>query len=102
MRQTFRHTLVAGSLAAMLIGSMGMARAQGADEEEDLGWSGETDLNLVVAKGNADSQTFGLDSKLKHHWKPGGFARLSLYVAVKISGQKLYQSNKPKSYDWQM
>ena len=65
--------LLIGSLVASLIGLAGQTRAQEVDSEEELGWSNSTDLNLVVAKGNADSQHIGLDNKLQRHWRRSNF-----------------------------
>lgn len=56
-----------------LIALGGDARAQGATTDEGLGWSNSTDLNVVSAQGNADTQTFGLDNSLHRHWKQANF-----------------------------
>jgi hypothetical protein len=72
--------VLAGSLAVVLLGSSSETRAQGAATEEELGWSNSTNLSVVVAKGNADTQSFGLDNKLRHHWKQANFQlRLDLF-----------------------
>jgi hypothetical protein len=73
MAKTTRIILLAGSLVAALIGFVGEARAQGARPEEKLGWSNSTELSVVVAQGNADTQNFGVDNKLGRHWKRSNF-----------------------------
>ena len=74
-----RNMVLAGSLAVALLGSSGQTRAQGAASEEELGWSASTDLSVVVADGNSNTQNFGLDNKLRRHWKQ---ANLQLKVDV--------------------
>jgi len=71
---TSRAILLAGFQAAMLIGFADVALAQGVDsEEEEEGWSNSTDLSVVVAKGNADTQNFSFDNTLQHRWKRSNF-----------------------------
>ncbi len=65
--------LLVGSLVASLIGLASQTRAQEVASEKELGWSNSTDLNLVVAKGNADSQHIGLDNTLQRHWRRSNF-----------------------------
>jgi len=69
-----RELLLVGSLLALQIGFAGAVRAQGADSDLDIGWSNSTDLSVVVAKGNADTESFGLDNTLKRHWKRSNFS----------------------------
>ncbi len=72
-RRTSREMLLVGSLIAAVIGFAGETRAQEVASEEELGWSNSTDLSVVVAKGNADTQHFGLDNTLLRHWRRSSF-----------------------------
>ncbi len=65
--------LLVGSLVAALIGFAGETRAQGVASEEELGWPTETDLSVIVSKGNADTQHFGLDNTLVRQWRQSSF-----------------------------
>jgi len=68
-----RSLVLVALLLVVLFGSGSESRAQGADSKKELGWSNSTDLSVVVAQGNADTQSFGLDNKLRHHWKQANF-----------------------------
>jgi hypothetical protein len=69
-----RHSVgVYLALVVTLFGSGSESRAQGAASEEALGWSNSTDLSVVVAQGNADTSSFGLDDTLRRHWKQANF-----------------------------
>jgi hypothetical protein len=70
---TFRAILFVGFQAAMLIGFVQVALAQGVDSEEDEGWSNSTDFSVVVAKGNANTENFSLDDTLHRHWDRSNF-----------------------------
>lgn len=60
-------------LIVTVISFVGDSHAQGAKSEEELGWSNSTDLSVVAAQGNADTQNLGLDNTLHHHWKRSNF-----------------------------
>jgi putative salt-induced outer membrane protein YdiY len=75
-----RDMVLAGLLAVALLGSSGETRAQGATSEAQLGWSNSTTLSVVVAEGNAKTQSFGFDNRLRRHWKQANFQlKLNLF-----------------------
>jgi hypothetical protein len=66
------------SLAILIAPGTDNARAQvqtqtKSKEEVKLGWSGTTDLSLVVAAGNSDSRTIGFSNVTRYRWKPARF-----------------------------
>lgn len=73
MRETRSQFLLAGILVATLAGLPGEIHAEENAAPRDLGWSNSTDLNIAVAKGNANSESTGIDSRLRRRWQRADF-----------------------------